>query len=65
MADSRIEKILNQSDLSSSQLREVREAIYSSPYLVSAMGSAIDQGRIMRIGLSDNPHEGGALRRKC
>lgn|GEM_PF-5595287 len=50
MGDSRIERVLSHSDLSSAQLREVREEIYSSPCLVSAMGSAIDERSIMRIG---------------
>jgi len=60
MSDPKIERLLSNSELSTSQLRDVREAIYSSPYLVNVMKVAIDQQRLRHIGISDNPNESGS-----
>jgi len=64
MADQRdIDRLLQglekQPGLPPGAVRDVREAIATSPYLSSVMNQAIDLGTLRRLEVSNQPHEGG------
>lgn len=63
MLDPRIERMLQetgeQSALSPSAARDLREAVVSSPYLIGVMTQAIDNGDLKHIKLANTPNEGG------
>ncbi|WP_340650063.1 XVIPCD domain-containing protein [Pseudoxanthomonas winnipegensis] len=63
MLDPRIERMLQeseqQSSLSPSAVKDLREAVESSPYLVGVMTKAIDNGDLRHIRFAHTPNEGG------
>jgi len=63
MLDPRIERMLQeterQSSLSPGAVRDLREAVESSPYLVGVMTKAIDNGDLKHIRFAHTPNEGG------
>ncbi|MEA9581366.1 XVIPCD domain-containing protein [Xanthomonas nasturtii] len=63
MPDTRIERMLQeteqQSSLSPSAAKDLREAVESSPYLVEVMTKAIDNGDLEHIKFARTPNEGG------
>lgn len=64
MADQRdIDRLLQnleqQPDLPKGAVRDLREAIDTSPYLTSVMTQAIDLGTLRRLEVSNQPNEGG------
>lgn len=59
MSDSRIKQIIDKSGLPPAALGDVQAAIDSSPYLAAVMLKAIDEQRIRRFSLSDDPNQGG------
>lgn len=64
MADQRdidrlLQDLAQQPSLPRGAVRDVREAIDTSPYLASAMTKAIDMGTLRRLEVSNKPNEGG------
>jgi len=63
MTDPRIERMIEetrqQASLSHSAVRDLREAIESSPYLSDVMVKAIDAGHLRRIAFDPPSNEGG------
>ena len=64
MADRRdIERLLQdleqQPGLPKGAVRDIREAIDTSPYLVEVMKRAIDMGTLRRLEISNQPNENG------
>lgn len=64
MADQRdidrlLEELGRQPDLPKGAVRDLREAIDTSPYLASVMTKAIDLGTLRRLEVSNQPNESG------
>lgn len=59
MVDQRIDDLIKGSDLAPARQADVRAAIESSPYLEAVMLSGIQDNRIRKLTLSNDPNEGG------
>lgn len=59
MVDRRIEEIIKRSELSKAAQADVRASIESSPYLHAVMLSGIEDNRIRKFALTNDPNEGG------